>query len=142
MFEVDSLSFTEQVVAADAVYLGYHVAYVPEAEVLVSKKVSITGSFREAFDYGVLLKKHIQSFGLYVIDEHSYDVIRKNMEQVYREQYRYAKKEVLSKGNVFAVPCLRLIQSANKWGNKLGKRYHRLPDKLNRAFSNTKEYWA
>jgi len=136
------LSFYEHIVGADLIHMGKKIVYLADAEVRNSHTLTPALALHEGFDYGVMQKRNIQAFGLYVIDDGSYGVIQRTLSDIYREAFKDARKYLMKSGGFFKVPGAWLCYLGLKYGNILGRRYHRLPAKMNRALCSKKDYFV
>lgn len=141
-FAAKELSFSEHITGADLIHLGKKIVYAADAEVKYLHRLTPALALREGFDYGIMEKRNIQAFGLYVIDDGSYGVIGRSLVHIYRDAYRTARRELLRKGAALKVPGAWLCYLGLKYGNILGRRYHRLPRKLLRALCSDPKFFV
>ncbi len=147
-FEINGISHPEYVMAANALHEGYVIRYEKNAEITVHLEESPVKTFRNAFDFGVAQKMFVQVFGmgftmLYIVDDvHGYPVIEKTTKDIYCDQKNYAVKLLRKEKSYLSVPGVRLRYLMKRLGNLTGKRYHRLPVKLNRMLSGKPEFFT
>jgi len=141
-FPAKELSFSEHITGANLIHAGKKIVYIAEAEVTYLHRLTPLLALHEGFDYGVMEKRNIQAFGLYVIDDGSYGVIQRSLTKIYRDAYRSARAWLRRRGAVLKIPGAWLCYLGLKYGNILGRRYHRLPAKINRVLCSKKDYFV
>ena len=119
----------DMIYAAKAIKNGYMIAYQSEAEVYHSHNYSAKEQFCRNFDLGVSQTDHPEVFSEFASEKEGIRMVKETSAYLWNNGYKRM------------IPRL-FVLSASKWlGYRLGKGYHRLPDKFVMKCTSDPAYW-
>lgn len=127
---VEKTIFNEDMLyGAKAIHAGYGVAYTAGAKVYHSHNLGLIDQFQRNFDNAVSQAEHPEVFSSVSSEKEGMKLVR------------YCISRMKEDGKIYLIPYFILNCAFRYVGFFLGKRHHKLPRCLVRAFSLNKRYW-
>ena len=119
----------DMICAGNMVKQGYSIAYAADARVYHSHNYSCVQQFHRNFDLGVSQAEHSEIFADVPSEGEGLRLVKRSMAYLVKT------------GHVWLIPQLILQSGAKYAGYFLGKRYHKLPEKIVLACTMNPYYW-